>query len=571
LNGSTSGTVTIQPQAIAGTFNFNLPTTSGTAGQVLSSGGGGAAAMTWATPATVTSVAMTVPSFLSIAGSPITSSGTLAVTLSGTALPVLNGGTGSTTATGSGSVVLAISPTISTSLLVQGSTTTPSRITTTSTSGFLQGLTATAINNTGLNAITSLYVGQDTTARNGGYLGFNFVSAGSTSNYMTIGLNNQDRIMNFLGDGTIDTTATTASTSKTTGGLRIAGGLGVVGQVTSSVSAIQGSTSGVISIKPQAIAGTYNFNLPTTAGSAGQYLTSTGGAGSAMTWSTPGSPLPSISINSGQTLSSSYNIYVCVGSSAYTILLPDATLSPVGFQITILNQTATLDTITLQNNTASTLFSILPLASIQVTLISNGTSAGSWAINSLLASDFGSGTNTLNLKGLTSGTVSIKTQNIAGTYNLNLPTTAGSAKQVLTSQGGGSTAMTWTDMLDGTFTPGITGQSSALSGLSYSIQTGVYVKTGRQVTIHFDVVFSYSGSALANAIVLTGLPYSSSYIMLGNCSNDFSTLNGASLPYLCEAVGNALLFYSGGSSSPIAASILGASSQVLTGSVTYIV
>ncbi|NBS62019.1 MAG: hypothetical protein EBT26_08300 [Microbacteriaceae bacterium] len=42
----------------------------------------------------VTSVGMTVPSFLSIAGSPITSSGTLAVTLSGSPLPVLNGGTG---------------------------------------------------------------------------------------------------------------------------------------------------------------------------------------------------------------------------------------------------------------------------------------------------------------------------------------------------------------------------------------------------------------------------------------------------------------------------------------------
>jgi hypothetical protein len=46
----------------------------------------------------VTSVAMTVPSFLSVSGSPITSSGTLAVTYSGTALPVANGGTGATTA-----------------------------------------------------------------------------------------------------------------------------------------------------------------------------------------------------------------------------------------------------------------------------------------------------------------------------------------------------------------------------------------------------------------------------------------------------------------------------------------
>lgn len=45
----------------------------------------------------VTSVAMTVPTFLSIGGSPITTSGTLAVTLSGTALPLANGGTGQTT------------------------------------------------------------------------------------------------------------------------------------------------------------------------------------------------------------------------------------------------------------------------------------------------------------------------------------------------------------------------------------------------------------------------------------------------------------------------------------------
>ena len=47
----------------------------------------------------VTSVAATVPSLLSISGSPITTSGTLAITYSGTALPVANGGTGLTTLT----------------------------------------------------------------------------------------------------------------------------------------------------------------------------------------------------------------------------------------------------------------------------------------------------------------------------------------------------------------------------------------------------------------------------------------------------------------------------------------
>ena len=48
----------------------------------------------------VTSVAATVPSFLSITGSPITTNGTLSIDYSGTALPVVNGGTGATTLTG---------------------------------------------------------------------------------------------------------------------------------------------------------------------------------------------------------------------------------------------------------------------------------------------------------------------------------------------------------------------------------------------------------------------------------------------------------------------------------------
>ena len=47
---------------------------------------------------TVTSVALTAPSIFSVAGSPITSSGTIALTYSGTALPIANGGTGQTTA-----------------------------------------------------------------------------------------------------------------------------------------------------------------------------------------------------------------------------------------------------------------------------------------------------------------------------------------------------------------------------------------------------------------------------------------------------------------------------------------
>jgi len=78
---------------------LTLATLPGTSGQVLTSAGTGAVP-TWTTPTTgtVTSVAATVPSFLSVTGSPITSSGTLAISLSGTALPIANGGTGKTSA-----------------------------------------------------------------------------------------------------------------------------------------------------------------------------------------------------------------------------------------------------------------------------------------------------------------------------------------------------------------------------------------------------------------------------------------------------------------------------------------
>ena len=65
----------------------------------------------------VTSVAASVPAFLSIAGSPITTSGTLAISYSGTALPIANGGTGQTTAS---AAFNALSPVTTTGDLIIG-------------------------------------------------------------------------------------------------------------------------------------------------------------------------------------------------------------------------------------------------------------------------------------------------------------------------------------------------------------------------------------------------------------------------------------------------------------------
>lgn len=91
---------------------------AGSSGQVITSNGS-SAAPTWGTPTggTVTSVGITAPAFLSVSGSPVTSSGTLALSYSGVALPVANGGTGGTLSTGTGDVVLATSPTLITPAL----------------------------------------------------------------------------------------------------------------------------------------------------------------------------------------------------------------------------------------------------------------------------------------------------------------------------------------------------------------------------------------------------------------------------------------------------------------------
>ena len=96
------GTGTATPALVAGT---NVTITGTWPNQTVNSSG------------TVTSVAATVPAFLSIAGSPITTSGTLAITYSGTALPIANGGTGQTTAS---AAFNALSPVTSTGDLIIG-------------------------------------------------------------------------------------------------------------------------------------------------------------------------------------------------------------------------------------------------------------------------------------------------------------------------------------------------------------------------------------------------------------------------------------------------------------------
>jgi hypothetical protein len=103
IENATTGSQSI---TIAQGSGATVTIATGTKAMIVTDGAGGGAAVFNANPTTtsgtVTSVAATVPSLLSIAGSPITSSGTLAFTYSGTALPVANGGTALTAGTSGG-------------------------------------------------------------------------------------------------------------------------------------------------------------------------------------------------------------------------------------------------------------------------------------------------------------------------------------------------------------------------------------------------------------------------------------------------------------------------------------
>ena len=129
----TNTTIAISGSAVTGDITGNAANVTGTV--AIANGGTGAttagAALTslgayaasnpsgyTSNTGTVTSVAASVPAFLSVTGSPITTSGTLAISYSGTALPIANGGTGQTTAS---AAFNALSPITTAGDLILGS------------------------------------------------------------------------------------------------------------------------------------------------------------------------------------------------------------------------------------------------------------------------------------------------------------------------------------------------------------------------------------------------------------------------------------------------------------------
>lgn len=361
INGTTSGRVTITVRPVAGTWNFNLPNNAGTTGQVLTSQGGGTNAMVWANAAsgTVTSVGMTVPSFLNVSGSPVTTSGVLTVGYSGTPLPVANGGTGTTTSTGTGSVVLNNNPSFFNQFGINGAT-----------SGRVSFLTLADTGTWNFYLPTSAgSVGQVLTSQGGSaamiWTTPSTASGTVTSVGMTVPAFLQVAGSPVTTSGVLSVGLSGVALPVTSGGTGVTSSTGSgsnvlnTNPVFSNSIGISGTSSGTVSITARPTAGTWNFNLPITAGTAGQVLTSQGGVANAMTWSNAATgTVTSVGITSGNAFLSASGTVTTTGNLSVGLsgsVLPTAyggtgTSSATGSGANVLQSSPTLVTPTISGN-----------------------------------------------------------------------------------------------------------------------------------------------------------------------------------------------------------------------------
>ena len=151
----------------------------------------------WTQVGTVYSVGMTVPAFLSITGTPVTGTGTLAIGLSGTPLPIANGGTASSSAPtqggvayGTGTAIAYTSAGTAGQALISNGTSTPSWGTVlTSTNATLTGTTALR-GSYGGGAITSNFAAGDGALVSNTTGSYNTASGYQALEYNTTGLSN---------------------------------------------------------------------------------------------------------------------------------------------------------------------------------------------------------------------------------------------------------------------------------------------------------------------------------------------------------------------------------------------
>jgi len=277
-------------------INALLPSQTSQSGKVLSTNGIDTSWIAAGGTGTVTSVALTAPSIFSVSGSPITAAGTLALTYSGTALPVANGGSGATTLTGyvkgNGTSAFTASATVpSTDITGLGTMSTQNANSVTITGGTVNGTTigattATTGAFTTLTASTSLTTPTVQATNSGGLSLKN--SAGTTQ--MSMGAGGGDNISLNVSTNLNGSNAQIDISPTGTGHVHInPTGSGSIQVNPTSVGTIDNMTIGATTPKNGSfvdfsVTGTTSFDG--SQGTAGQVLTSAG-TGATPTWTTP--------------------------------------------------------------------------------------------------------------------------------------------------------------------------------------------------------------------------------------------------------------------------------------------
>jgi hypothetical protein len=424
----------------------------------------------------VTSVAATVPSFLSISGSPITSSGTLAISYSATPLPVANGGTGTAT------------PALVAGTNVTITGTWPNQTINASGggggSGTVTSVAALTLGTTGTDLSSTVATGTTTPV-----ITLNVPTASATNRGA---LSAADwTAFNNKGSGTV----TSVATAGTVNGLTLTGG-----PITSSGTVTLGGTLDLSS--PPAIGG--------TTAAAGSFTTLIGGAGSAnYEQITGGSAGNAVQF---QTLGTDSNISITLQPKNTGAI--DLAAGSKGVNI------SNGGTVTAITGTASGSYTTVPTFTISAPTTAGGTTAtGTCAMAAL----------TITLQAGGSGYVIGDTITLTGgtfsqAITLIVATLSGSAVATFTTTNGGTYTVLPTNPISQGSTSG-SGTGATFNVTAWQVRLTAFTITAagsgyvEQPTITFS-----SGSAAAYATV-----GSASSIKFIGGSLDFVTPSGTAL------------------------------------------